>query len=128
MPRLACAVIVLAGLGMGACGPDEVKPPSDATRRALSSGETRWVTANGLRLKTKVYRSRAARDATALVVVLHGDSPIGRPSIQYQFAQSAAERLDAVITVGVLRPGYTDGAGETSGGVRGRATGDNYTP
>jgi predicted esterase len=36
--------------------------------------------------------------------------------------------LPAAVVVGLLRPGYTDGAGHTSDGERGRATGDNYTP
>jgi pimeloyl-ACP methyl ester carboxylesterase len=119
--------IVIAILGCAACRQAPPPPPTDTDRAALAGGETKWLTANGLRLKTKIYRT-ALQDRPTLVVALHGDSPIGRPSIQFVFAQRAAAQLTNAIVVGLLRPGYTDGTGDTSAGTRGRATGDNYTP
>lgn len=129
-------VAALALLGVSSCGAPPVQPPSEAarlalaeaSRKALAAGETRWMTVNGLRLKTKVYSSSVQDRQPALLLVLHGDSPNTPPSIQDVFAQAAAERLENVIAVGVLRPGYSDGAGDRSDGERGRATGDNYTP
>jgi pimeloyl-ACP methyl ester carboxylesterase len=115
-------------LGVAACRSTPIQQPSEAARRALAAGETKWMTVNGLRLKTKIYKSKAQGDRPTLLLVLHGDSPNGPPSIQDVFAQTASEHLENAIVAGVLRPGYTDGAGDTSDGERGRATGDNYTP
>jgi len=92
------------------------------------AGETVWVTANGLKLKTRVYRSEHIGEHPVLVVVLHGDSPFHAPSYQYIFARRAATEIDNVVVAAVLRPGYTDDVGDTSDGIRGHTTGDNYTP
>lgn len=99
------AAVFVAGVSLAACGSTAIPQPSEASRRALAAGETKWVVANGLRLKAKVYKSRAQRDHPTLVLVLHGDAPNARPSIQDVFAQRASERLDNAIVVGVLRPG-----------------------
>ena len=101
---------------------------SQALEGNSAAGETVWVTGNGLRLKTRVYRSADAGEHPTLVVVLHGDSPFDAPSYQYVFARRAAEQIGGLIAAGVLRPGYTDDTGATSDGSRGEATGDNYTP
>jgi pimeloyl-ACP methyl ester carboxylesterase len=127
MPGVLRPVVLAAALSCAACRQAPPPAPTGAERAALESGETKWLTANGLRLKTKIYRSEPS-PAPTLVVALHGDSPIGRPSIQFVFAQRAAAQLTNAVVAGVLRPGYTDGAGDTSEGTRGRATGDNYTP
>ena len=110
-----------------ACQSAPPPPLSEESRRALAGGETKWITANGLRIKTKVYKSGLLDDPVTLVVALHGDAPNGPPSIHDVFAQSVAEQVDSTVAVGVLRPGYFDGAGDQSEGERGRATGDNYT-
>ena len=124
--RIAVAFSILAAV---ACGSS---PPPSLTEEqllALLGGDTKWITANGLALKAKTYLSRVTPGSRPTVVlVLHGDSPIGRPTIQDVFARRASEQLTNVVVVGLLRPGYTDGAGHTSDGERGRATGDNYTP
>lgn len=91
------------------------------------AGETLWVTANGLRLKTRVYRSAKADEHPVLVIVLHGDSPFHPPSYQYIFARKAAGQIDNVVVAAVLRPGYSDDTGDTSDGTRGYTTADNYT-
>jgi pimeloyl-ACP methyl ester carboxylesterase len=78
--------------------------------------------------------------------VLHGDLFNPTPSYQYAFAQALTEGFDApampdtvrarlntqpnvndVVAAGLLRPGYTDNAGDRSDGDRGAARGDNYT-
>jgi pimeloyl-ACP methyl ester carboxylesterase len=61
-----------------------------------------------------------------LVIVLHGDAPRTNPGYQYEFAAQAGKQ-DDVIAAAILRPGYTDSLGDTSAGVRGMTTGDNYT-
>jgi pimeloyl-ACP methyl ester carboxylesterase len=122
------AGLLLGAVVLTAC--QSAPPPqlSEESRRALTSGETKWMTANGLRVKTKVYKSRVLGDHVTLVVALHGDAPNAPPSIHDVFAQRVAEQVDRTVAVGVLRPGYSDGAGDRSQGERGRATGDNYTP
>lgn len=92
------------------------------------TGETVWVLANGLRLKTRVYRSTQTSDHPALVIVLHGDSPFQAPSYQYVFARMAAAQNPDMVAAAILRPGYADDTGDVSDGIRGRTTGDNYTP
>jgi pimeloyl-ACP methyl ester carboxylesterase len=92
------------------------------------SGETLWIRANGLRLKTVAYRSARTKPSVhpVLVVVLHGDLP--KPMYHYKFAQEAAAQIENVVVAAVLRPGYTDGMGDRSEGEMGHYTGDNYTP
>lgn len=107
-----------------------VLPPAvaqDAPTPAQLPGETIWLPAATHRLKARAYASRTRSEHPQLVVVLHGDSPFGNPSYQYLFARLVAEANDDVVAVGLLRPGYTDGDGDTSDGARGRTTGDNYT-
>ncbi|HEV8394848.1 MAG TPA: hypothetical protein VGQ37_11275 [Vicinamibacterales bacterium] len=126
--RPAIAALLALAMTGSACRQSAPPLPTKAELEALATGEAKWLTANGLRLKTLVYRATPLGERPTLVLALHGDSPIGRPSIQFVFAQRAAAQLTNAVGVGLLRPGYTDGAGETSEGVRGRATGDNYTP
>jgi pimeloyl-ACP methyl ester carboxylesterase len=80
------------------------------------------------------------------VIALHGDLFDPTPSYQYAFAQALTQGFDApampdrvrarlgrqpsvsdVVAAGLLRPGYTDNAGDRSDGQRGEARGDNYT-
>jgi pimeloyl-ACP methyl ester carboxylesterase len=82
-----------------------------------------------------------------LIVVLHGDLPDPTPSYQYAFAQLIAQGVNApglpepvrarledwkplwdIVAVGILRPGYTDNAGDRSDGDIGNAALDNFTP
>lgn len=62
--------------------------------------------------------------------MLHGDllEPRVAPSYHYLFARRVAEQMHNVVVAAVLRPGYTDEAGDRSEGNKGLATGDNYTP
>jgi pimeloyl-ACP methyl ester carboxylesterase len=95
-----------------------------------SAGETLWITVNGLRLKTKIFRNAKPTDHPVLIAVLHGDllAPGPPPSYHYAFARRAAEQMDNVIAAAMLRPGYADDANDRSTGERGLRTGDNYTP
>jgi pimeloyl-ACP methyl ester carboxylesterase len=63
-----------------------------------------------------------------LVIVIHGDAPFNKPGYQYTAAHTIALQNNNTIAVGLLRPGYTDPDGNTSAGVKGLTTGDNYTP
>jgi pimeloyl-ACP methyl ester carboxylesterase len=102
--------------------------PATSQSQASAAGETLWLTGNGLRLKTKIFCSAKLSQHPVLIVVLHGDAPFHPPSYQYEFAHQATAQLEDAVVVPVLRPGYTDDSGEQSQGVRGRTTGDNYTP
>lgn len=101
---------------------------SAQANQSSPSGETVWLTANGLRLKTVVYRSASVKPGghPVLVVVLHGDLP--RPSYHYKFAQKAAAEINNVVIAALLRSGYTDAMGDRSDGEMGQYDGDNYTP
>lgn len=124
--------LVIAALGTMLYDWHAALHPRHSASQALegnsTAGETLWVTANGLRLKTRVYRGANVSDRPVLVIVLHGDSPFHPPSYQYVFGRKAATQLDNVVVAAVLRPGYSDDTGDTSDGTRGYTTGDNYTP
>jgi pimeloyl-ACP methyl ester carboxylesterase len=94
--------------------------------------ETLWVTANGWRLKTQIYRSPKSSGRPVLVVVLHGDllgvRAVPRATYHYEFARDAATKIDNLVVAALLRPGYRDHTGERSDGPQGMTTGDNYTP
>jgi predicted esterase len=76
--------------------------------------------------RIRTYRSADVTDKPVLVVALHGDSPFNNPGYQYRFAKLVANKNLNVISVGLLRPGYTDPIGRISDGVKGDAIGDNY--
>jgi pimeloyl-ACP methyl ester carboxylesterase len=85
------------------------------------------VPGDAYRIYTRAFAAREISDeGPALVVVLHGDAPRGRPGYHYRFASAVAERNAHVVAVGLLRPGYTDPEGNRSDGERGLTTGDNY--
>lgn len=99
---------------------------------AAPAGEVLWVKANGLRLKTTIYRSAKLSSHPVLIVVLHGDllgvRAIPRQTYHYVFAHDATMKMDDLVVAALLRPGYRDDTGEQSQGERGLTTGDNYTP
>jgi pimeloyl-ACP methyl ester carboxylesterase len=86
-----------------------------------------WVRGNQDCLHIRIYHSATAGTDPNLVVVLHGDAPFASPGYQYAAARKLSQVADSVVTVGMLRPGYTDDSGNRSSGIRGRAVGDNYT-
>lgn len=93
---------------------------------ACGSGTSdQWVQAGPDCLHIQVYRGAAPIVQPDLIVVLHGD--LGGPGYHYLAARKLAQASDGVIAVGMLRPGYTDNAGNRSSGVEGRWVGDNYT-
>lgn len=137
--RRACPV-VLCLLVLG-CGDG-----SGADTIFGRGGEVRWIDVPEGRLKTEVYSTTPLTAHPVLVIVLHGDLFNPTPSYQYAFAQALTQgfdapampdrvrarlgvyqRVDDVVAAGLLRPGYTDNAGDRSDGNRGEARGDNYT-
>jgi pimeloyl-ACP methyl ester carboxylesterase len=105
-----------------------------------------WIDVTGGRLKAQIYSTTPLSARPTLVVALHGDIFDPTPSYQYAFAQALVQGFDApampdpvrarlgthpkvndVVAAGLLRPGYTDNAGDHSDGRRGEARGDNYT-
>jgi len=120
-----------------ACGKYEpsIHPvPANVSRQRESSGagEKRWLEANGLHIKTTIYRSAKLSNHPVLIVVVHGDllgvRAIPSSTYHYVFARDAAMKMDDVVIAALLRPGYRDDAGDQSEGEQGLATGDNYTP
>ncbi|MCG8429531.1 MAG: prolyl oligopeptidase family serine peptidase [Chromatiales bacterium] len=76
--------------------------------------------------KIKTYKSEEISVSPTLLIALHGDSPFHKPSYHYRFARLIAEQSNDLVSVGMLRPGYSDPMDRTSDGVRGDAIGDNY--
>jgi predicted esterase len=126
-------VILLCLLG-AACRPSTSQTTTDAATQsdASRSGETSWINANGLRIKTMTYRSATMSARPTLIVVLHGDllgvRAVPTATYHYVFARQAAMKMDDVVVAALVRPGYRDHTGERSEGEQGLTTGDNYTP
>ncbi len=99
-----------------------------ATAARAGVARIEWLGAPGQHVKAELFAGADAGTSPILVIVLHGDAPAAKPTYQYDFAAKAAAQLHGVILAALLRPGYTDGDGDTSDGKRGDATGDNYTP
>lgn len=97
-----------------------------AQAKAECSNIEKQVLVNGTCTMVETYKSAKLSTSPTLAVVLHGDAPFWNPSVQYRVAQHLAEQADNVISVGMLRPGYTDDFGRKSDGVRGETVGDNY--
>ncbi len=76
--------------------------------------------------RIKTYQSGGLTERPVLVVALHGDAPFNNPSYQYAFARQIADQAKNTVSIGLLRPGYTDGLGRMSDGIRGETVGDNY--
>jgi pimeloyl-ACP methyl ester carboxylesterase len=109
-------------------------------------GKAQWIDVPEGRLKAQVYSTTPLSARPTLVIVLHGDVFNPTPSYQFAFAQALTQGFEApampdrvrarlgthpdvrdVVAAGLLRPGYTDNAGDRSDGTRGEARGDNYT-
>jgi len=133
-------LLVICAVLLGACS----RPEADSIFGR--GGETQWIDVPEGRLKAQVYSTTPLSARPTLVIVLHGDLFTPTPSYQYAFAQALTEGFDApampervrarlgthphvsdVVAAGLLRPGYTDNAGDRSDGKRGEARGDNYT-
>jgi dienelactone hydrolase len=85
--------------------------------------EKEWLGSAGQRTRAEIFNSADAGAHPVLVVVLHGD--LGGLTF---FAANAARQIHGIVAAALIRPGYTDDAGDTSDGKRGGAFGDNYTP
>lgn len=120
LPRLAAIGLSGALLLASAIGGAIAVEPTTA------QDKTEWLRTDTGRLKARIFSSSTASASPLLVVVLHGDAPFNKPDYQYAFARRAAAHGD-LVAAAILRPGYTDPAGDTSDGMRGQATGDNYT-
>ena len=84
------------------------------------------VEAKGQCLVLQTYKSEGQSKNPSLSIVLHGDAPFSKPSYQYMLAKRLAAAEKNHISVGLLRPGYTDSNSRTSDGERGLTVGDNY--
>ena len=86
-----------------------------------------WITTSKGSLHLKTYKNVNTLDSVNLVIVIHGDAPFEKPDYQYHFAENIARQNKNTIAIGILRPGYTDPDNNTSNGIKGFTTGDNYT-
>jgi pimeloyl-ACP methyl ester carboxylesterase len=86
-----------------------------------------WVSTPVGCLHLYTYFSEDLSRTPVLVVVLHGDAPFTKPGYQYLMAKKIAAQNKNTISIGLLRPGYSDPDSNTSKGKRGFTTGDNYT-
>lgn len=93
---------------------------------AQSSVESDKVVADGVLTQIRTYQSEGMTDRPILLIALHGDSPFNNPSYQYAFARRIVSQAKNTVSVGMLRPGYTDGEDRVSDGARGDTVGTNY--
>jgi pimeloyl-ACP methyl ester carboxylesterase len=120
--RLALLCFVLFG-----CGPSAFAQSTVTAQNTTSTGATMWVTTTQ-RIKSKIYENALLSQHPILIVVVHGDASDGSPSTyHYRFAEKAAATIPDAVVAAVLRPGYSDGE-DSSEGMRGFATGDNWAP
>jgi predicted esterase len=127
---ISAAIILLLGSGVFAvvlpsassAFAQSAAAPADAT----TAGQTLWVTTTQ-RIKSRLYEHPGLSAHPILVIVVHGDLSDPPPRYQYRFAKLAAAAIPDAVVAAVLRPGYSDGE-DTSDGMRGFATSDNYTP
>jgi predicted esterase len=123
---ISAAVILLLCSGVLASASSAFAQSEAAPADATKAGETLWVTTTQ-RIKSRLYEHAGLSAHPILVIVVHGDSPDEPPRYQYRFAKLAAAAIPDAVVAAVLRPGYSDGE-DTSDGMRGFATADNYTP
>lgn len=96
-----------------------------ASNAHAQKSEKVWLGPAGQRTKATLFRSTDAGQSPILIVVLHGDLDTGGAS---PLASKAVSQIHGVIAAGLVRPGYKDEDGDTSEGVMGKTSGDNYTP
>jgi len=141
---LIAILFALLGGTLGSCARQARPKPDAADGRG---GQLLWLGVPAGRLKTEAFASSQISAHPVLLVALHGDLPDPTPSYQYAFAQLVTQGANApalpetvrarlvdwipiqdVVAVGLLRPGYTDNAGDRSDGDMGNAALDNFTP
>jgi pimeloyl-ACP methyl ester carboxylesterase len=77
-------------------------------------------------LVIRTFRPGKPRPSPALVVFIHGDATSGGP-VDYIYRMASSAVADGMITVGLVRPGYPDSAGNRSTGDD-TSRSDTYTP
>jgi len=122
----AAATGLVLCCGLFGSAPSAFAQSAIAAQDTTKTGATMWVTTTQ-RIKSKIYENARLSQHPILVIVVHGDSPDGPPTYQYRFAERAAAAISDAVVAAVLRPGYSDGD-DSSDGMRGFTTGDNYTP
>lgn len=107
--------VVAVALAIAACQPTSIA--------SCAADNVTRVAANGECLVIQTYGSPAEQNK--LIVFIHGDGSSGGPSdVLYARAEHFASK--GVISVGLIRPGYFDSAGNRSTGTSNRVEGDGY--
>lgn len=87
-----------------------------------------WVRTTRDSLHIKTFRGDGLTSKPNLVIIIHGDAPFNNPGYQYRLAKMISDSNRNTVSIGLLRPGYTDPENNRSPGQKGLTTGDNYTP
>ena len=128
LAALAAPLVSIAAAALLLFGsvPSAFAQSSVMAQDTTNTAATMWITTTQ-RIKAKVYENARLSQHPILVIVVHGDSPDEPPTYQYRFAERAAAAIPDAVVAAVLRPGYSDGE-DSSDGMRGYTTGDNWTP
>lgn len=123
------ALVILSLMAIAASGLFyEFKKSQEPNIDAHQPDNINWISTKQGNIYVKIFRNKALNDSIRLVFVIHGDAPFNKPGYQYVLTERIAAENENTIAVAILRPGYTDPDNNTSNGIRGLATGDNYTP
>jgi pimeloyl-ACP methyl ester carboxylesterase len=118
MRALICAMAMLVLPAVAQAAPCASEAPETA------------LTGKNECLVLRTYKgAQTSAPPQALIVVMHGDVSAGGPATyHFAFAEQLARRSDLAkaVVVAVVRPGYEDGAGNTSGGSHNNRS-DHYT-
>lgn len=111
-------LIFAAALALGAAGPALARCPA-------GSDPAHFVEGGGLCFAMHAFGAEAVRPGGRLVVLLHGDVSDGGPA-SYHLGAARSLAGPGVVAVALIRAGYDDGQGRTSGGSHGGRR-DHYT-
>jgi pimeloyl-ACP methyl ester carboxylesterase len=123
--RVLRACLALLAFSGGLC----LAPLSALAKPCDAADNVSWVTGAEECLVIRTFRSAGELSDPTLVVVLHGDVSSGGPAnYHFAFAQKLADApAQNLVAVAMVRPGYPDGAGNTSTGDTFDRQ-DHYTP
>jgi pimeloyl-ACP methyl ester carboxylesterase len=94
----------------------------------LAAAGCAMTTGHAPMLAGQAFGPDGVRDVRTLVLVLHGDGDGVVPAEFTEATHAIAEAIPGARAVALLRPGYSDHAGNHSPGHRGGMGGDAYTP
>ncbi len=115
--RIAAAAALLGPLAAASAALAAPCPAPDNATRVSGAGEC---------LVIRTFGAAPGRGQPVLAVVIHGDVSAGGPA-NYHFRLAEQIAAAGTVAVGLVRPGYEDGAGAQSSGSNDNRS-DSYTP